>query len=961
MVEKGYRQIILERINALAELERIGWDYEPKGNNEVLIRCPFPGHTDKNPSASLNIYKNVWKCYTAGCQGKGDIILLLSLIAKVDIKTIKVDLSTRYNLEVIKVINPEVIDKFHDAIWKAGPLLQELYKRGIGNDLIRKARLGYSKGRITIPIFNEAGQVINLRRYLPGATTKKYTHTPGYKTITFYLPEQLKYDTIWICGGELKALAISPHLNKISIGAVAVTGGEGTWNKELTRKIQNKTVYIVMDIDAPGVKAAKTVASQIKGSVTSVFIITLPLDIQKFPKGDINDWLVYKKPKQEDIKNVINLAEKFEFHYSEFNDTNGQLPVEINLGGAVHPDNVGKLMRLNGIISGIDVIPFMIPKDIKVFCSQDQPNCHKCPVSSFQFAEEGIKLTIKDDSYGILDIFTSPRDKQRNPIKNALGIPYCKTVHFKVSSYYSVYESRLTPQLNLRNENNSDYRVQPGIIVTTKEIELNTPYSLTGKLYPHPKTQQAQLVINKIVPTNDSLNSCTITKNELGLLKIFRPQNWSLEDIKIQLNILYSDLEANVTRIYKRRELHLALDLTWLSPLYFEFDGRQQNGWVNLLIIGDSAQGKTETSLRMMEHYGLGIRHDCKNASVAGLLGGVEQMGQRRFISWGIVPSNDRKLVILEEIKGASKEVISQLTDMRSSGMAEITKIERRKAHARTRLIMVSNPRSDRPMASYNFGLDAIKELIGAPEDIRRYDLAIILSNKDISSFELNKLTSHRPIIDHVYTKELCKLIVLWAWTRKSEQIVFDSGAIEECLDSAIKLCNMFSEEIPLVDRATIRFKIARLSIALAARTFSTDVTLENIVVKKCHVQYITEFLIILYSSSSFGYDNYTKAIEFQNEVVDPIEVTKRILETLHPKDLIDHLLNSTHLTHVDFGDWTELDRDGARTLVSFLVRKHALKRDKMVYHKTIGFIELLRKIKVEKKKELNNEVGIKF
>ena len=532
---------------------------------------------------------------------------------------------------------------------------------------------------------------------------------------------------------------------------------------------------------------------------------------------------------------------------------------------------------------------------------------------------------------------------------------------YKVNSYYSVYESRLTPQLNLRNENTSDYRVQPGVIVTTEDVELNTPYSLVGKLYPDPKTQQAQLVINKIVPTNDSLNSCTITKNELEQLKIFRPQEWSLESIKEQLNILYSDLEANVTRIYQRRELHLALDLTWLSSLYFNFDGRQQNGWVNLLIIGDSAQGKTETSLRLMEHYGLGIRHDCKNASVAGLLGGVEQMGQKRFISWGVIPSNDRKLVTLEEIKGATKEVLSQLTDMRSSGMAEITKIERRKAHARTRLIMISNPRSDRPIASYNFGLDVIKELVGAPEDIRRYDLAIILSNKDISSIELNRLTSHRPMVDHKFTNDVCKLIILWSWTRKEEQIQFEIGAIEQCLASAIKLCDIFSEEIPLVDRATVRFKIARLAVALAARTFSSDESLETIVVRQCHIEYIEYFLIKVYSSNSFGYDNYTKAIEFQNEVVDLDEVTKRIIETLHPKDLIDHLLNNTHLSPVDFSDWTELDRDGTRGLISFLVRKHALKRDKMVYHKTIGFIDLLRKIREEKKDVLNNQVEIKF
>ena len=960
----AFSQIIIERINALAELDLIGWAYEPIGNSEVKIKCPFPGHADSNPSASLNTDKNVWKCYASGCNGKGSIITLLSLISQVDKKTILLQLSERYDLEVIKTISIERIEEYHQAIWKSGPFLQDLEKRAIGKDLIREARLGYNNGRITIPIFNSSGQVINLRRYLPGAKTNKFTHAKGFKTLAIYQPKQLKYDTLFICGGELKALAIRPLANSINIGAIAITGGEGTWDKEFTKLIVGKTIYIVMDIDGPGKKASNEIASQIKGSVQNVLISLLPLDIEEFPKGDMNDWLFHKKPTSEDLKKLLSDSKPFEFmtEFESLDMGNGEVVLETTLSLATDPKNIGLSVRMSGVISGIDLIPFMLPKDVRVHCPQDQPNCHKCPMRSYTFTEEeGTMVEIPNDSYGVLELFNTPKDKQKKPIQISLGIPDCKPVCFKVVTYYSVYEARLTPHLSLRNIATENYRVQPSLIVTTEDLEMNMPYTLTGRVYPDPKTQQAVLVINKLKPTSDSLNSCLITQDELEALKIFRPKNWDVESIEKQLEKLYSDMERNVTRIYGRRDLHLSIDLAWCSVLYFNFDGRQQNGWLNLLIIGDSAQGKTETSLRLMEHYGLGIKHDCKNASVAGLLGGVEQMGQRRFIMWGIIPSNDRKLVILDELKGASKEVISQLTDMRSSGIAEITKIERRKAHARTRLIMISNSRSSRAISSYNFGVESIRELIGAPEDVRRYDLAIVLSNKDIPPSELNMLLSDRPHVEHIFSNELCKLNILWAWTRKKEQIHFENEAISQCLESAIQLCNMFSEDIPLVDRATIKFKVARLSIALAVRTFSTNEELNVVIVRKCHILYIAKFLISMYARDSFGYDRFTDSIKFQNTVIDKEDVVKKLLEVLYPQALIDHLLNSNEISSVDIGDWCDLDMDGTRSLISYLVRKHALKREGRFYLKTIGFIELLRKLNKEKKTNLVPKVEIEL
>jgi DNA primase len=99
----------IEAINALAELERMGWKYEPQGDAEVKTPCPV--HDDKDPSVSLNVKKNLWTCYS--CGAKGDVVSFLAHATGVERQTMLVDLGSRYDLEDQKQINPRVVEKFH--------------------------------------------------------------------------------------------------------------------------------------------------------------------------------------------------------------------------------------------------------------------------------------------------------------------------------------------------------------------------------------------------------------------------------------------------------------------------------------------------------------------------------------------------------------------------------------------------------------------------------------------------------------------------------------------------------------------------------------------------------------------------------------------------------------------------------------------------------------------------------
>ena len=339
-----------------------------------------------------------------------------------------------------------------------------------------------------------------------------------------------------------------------------------------------------------------------------------------------------------------------------------------------------------------------------------------------------------------------------------------------------------------------------------------------------------------------------------------------------------------------------------------------------------------------MDHYRLGEKVDCKNATPAGLLGGLTQIGKKWFVSWGVIPAHDRRLVVMEELKGLPQDSIAKLTDMRSRGIAEIPKIEKRRAHARTRLIALSNPRSDRPMATYSQGVLAIKELIGTLEDIRRFDMALIVSGEDVSARTINDLQLKTMNVEHQYTSELCNKLILWAWT--VDQVVFEEPRY--LIERSIQLCERFDASIPLIDSGSMRFKLARLAAALAARTYShRDHKL--LYVRNCHVDYMAMTLERVYSQPSFGYLEYSQSHQEMEYGMDEEEARNVLMSVPNPEILVKHMLHRNGYDRQDFMDWTGYDQDMVQSFISQLTQQNALKRFSQTYYPTPPLLSVMR------------------
>lgn len=930
-------------ISALAELERVGIDFDVISDDEVKVKCPF--HDDQTPSCSVNVRKNVFKCYA--CGSDGDLVTFLAKVLKTTRRVMWEDLSSRYALEDVKIIDASAVERWHEAVWSAKPLLKELYARGVTDEVIRARRLGYDGSRITIPVYNEAGLVVNVRRYLPGAPGKdKMRNKRGHGRGRLYPIEQLKYQTVVLCGGEIKAAVTAHYLNPNNIGAIASTIGEGNWEPEFNKSFAGKRVYVCYDVDETGKRGADSICARLKKDVSWIGRIDLPLDADKYPHGDVNDYFGQENKTAKDFLALIAATDEWQ-QSVQFNEFDGGEITDLHVSQASNAAYTGKRIRVNGNIAAMDTAPYVIPKRVRITCDRNQDGCSLCPVFAGTADDRGsVILDLHPESPAILEMVAAPRAAQREALISGLHLPSCKSAEFAATEYYNVEDVRLSPQLEISSRAAEEV-MQPALCIGNN-LEMNECYTLTGRMYPHPKNQQAVLLVSESQTSKDALSSYSPSDAALRELQAFQPTGNTLDAIREKLDAIYADMSANVTHIFERQPLHFVVDLTYHSVLLFNFDGKLTKGWVETLIAGDSSQGKSETILRMMQHYDLGERIECKNATVAGLLGGLQQMGSRWFVTWGVIPTHDKRLVVLEEIKGTSTEVIGKLTDMRSSGVAEIPKIEKRRTHARTRLIMVSNPRSDRPLSMYNFGIEAVKELIGGLEDIRRFDTVLLVSAEQIEASRLNMLQQHRPRVPHSIRSDMCRNLVLWAWTRTPEQIIITPEAHASILTESVRLCSLFTEIVPIVDRGSMRFKLARLAIALACRLFSTDDG-QRVVIQPAHAQYVAQFLESTYSERVFGYKDFSDAVNMSNTLLSTEQLKKAILQAPFPSDLVKQLLYTNEIELRDICDWCGWDRNEGVQLLSLFVRKHALQRDKHSYRKSPKFIEFLKELLVSK------------
>lgn len=917
-------------------LDKLEIEYHSNGKFARIL-CPF--HDDHDPSGTINVEQQTFKCQACGASAS-----LLGLVAtKLNVKeaALRQSLEKFGLLEANSVLPASLIAAWHADLMCDATKLQFLTKKkGLSEEVLKRHNIGFSEDRYTIPVYDANGVIINVRKYSAENKTHKVTnHLKKSGAATRLYPRMHDYpDTVIITEGEFKALL----LIELGFFAVTSTGGARDWPKDSNHLFENRHVAIIYDIDKDGRRSAKQLANVLFTLAKSVRVVEIPLDEAEFPTGDITDWVVEKHATADDIKTLINNTEPFRPQTLDASigiEEDDSSIIDLHLARTSEGKYNGKLIRASVTVSAKDTAPYLVPKRLKVTCTRDSEHCSFCPILRNQ--EDSPEYDLNLTRATALTMIDVAGDKKPVVLRAALQIPQkCKSHVITELATENIEEVRIIPTLD--HDSVEDDQVVRRAYYVGHGIRTNAAYDIVGRVVPEHKTQHATILIKDAKPKADNLEAFEL--KDPTIIEKFKPEEWTLESLTAKLDSIYEDLERNVTRIYMRRDLHIFIDLIYHSVLYASFQGRVVKAWAEGIICGDTGQGKSETIRWLMKHYGLGVKLDAKGASVAGLLGGVQETSKRWFVTWGSIPLNDRRLIALEELQGMSIEVMKALTETRSSGKVIITKIVTANTQARTRILAVGNPRTTRTISEYNFGAEAVKELAGTGEDLRRFDMGMVVASGEVPNDIVNK--ERKPPGNIIYDSESCQQLVLFAWSRTSEQIIMEPGTEKEILDAATEMGKKYSSNIPLVEPADQRHKIFRLAIAIAVRSGSIEE--DCVVVRKCHVQYVKLFLYRIYDTDAMGYKQYSAAINRTKDLTNPEEVRKVVKSLPHTNDIIAAFLETDKFDIFALQDWFEWDKEPTRTIVSKLMRLGALKRARASYIKTAGFIALLREMAVE-------------
>ena len=815
----------------------------PSESGEWYMRCPF--HNDGTRSASLNMETGQWYCHA--CAIGGTVKQLMELD-----NDDSPDAPFEYDEDDSKpaaISYGSVLGYSSSLMANKKALSKLMRRRNLELEILESMAIGWDEGQsaYTIPVFGLDDAILNVRRYQldPADDRRKIWSVKGYGSPDLYPMEQLEHETLVVCEGEWDALATI----QAGIPAVTRTGAAKVWKSKWNHWFADKTVYVIHDMDDAGQQGNRLVYNDLRDVAAACHIIKLPYEVTEKHGKDLSDY--WEDHDAGDFWQMI--AEQVEVAPEQ--------PVEadvVSINESLTNDLMGKRVAMTVTVDGKSRDDYIIPNEVQLSCSMNfGQRCEVCPMNDLNGE---MLLQIEPHERTILRMVGAPEDSLMKELaRRADIVPGCKVFRADIVKSQHVSEFNVQPNIDEFTEERSTHSTR-NVTVVENELGhkmLNSTVRIEGTIYPHPKDQKNTFLVDSVQKVETSVDRFELTDDVYLRLEKFQTEGSPLAKM---LDVA-EDLSSNVTRIYMRPEMHVFMDLVFHSVISWDFNNQYEpRGWLDALVIGDSRTGKSEAAERLRAHYRVGQMTTGENSSFAGLVGGVKQVfGNKWEISWGIIPLNDRRLIIMDEVSSLSVEDLGRMSSLRSSGEAVIGKIEGGSTLARTRLLWLSNPREGHPVSYYHHAYEAINVLMGQREDVARFDMAMAVTNEDVAA-ELINVTNTSS--DPFYDQQSCHDLLGWVWSRTRDQVVWEPGVEEYIIkDLAMKMGRLYSETpVPLVQAANVRMKIARIAVAMAARTFSHHPEDEEILyVTKQHARDAAKFLDIIYKRPSFGYRSASK------------------------------------------------------------------------------------------------------
>jgi len=531
--------------------------------------------------------------------------------------------------------------------------------------------------------------------------------------------------------------------------------------------------------------------------------------------------------------------------------------VEVTLFNAFDIENQGKRLYINAEAIGRNDDTIAVPDEIEVWCDQSGINrCEGCPLNE---CKDGITVKLTAKTKNILTWLEPSVASTKNRIISMLHLPtqrICTSWRYKITQK-NCETIMLAPLVTNSFEREDRYIRQQAYYLGFGLLP-NTSYTFSGYLHINDKTMKKRLVLDKAEPLKDTLSSFVFTDEMKEQSKIFRPVDGQTYAIKH--NHIVDTFAYNHIRVWGRSLLIKMVDLAFHSVNKFWFQRELVNGWIDLLIIGDTGQGKSKIVESLMELYNLGIKVSGESAKRTGLTYTIPMTGKEQpYIVWGVIPRYNGRLVAVDELDSLIKSGnFSELTDVRSSGKVVVTQTVFGQANAQTRMIWITNAVGRKTMKSYGFPVMAINDLIRQRQDVRRFTAAVGVASGQVDDSIINADIDELKVYNDIYSGEVCHNHLLWVWNLKPDDIIIEKSVEQTILALSNSMCQEYIPAVPLIEPGDFRFKLAKFSIAAAARMDSRDG--DKLIVTDEAVKYTYDFLNEVYSDEAMNYFGYSVA-----------------------------------------------------------------------------------------------------
>lgn len=820
------------------------------------VVCPACGRSDTQPSLRVNANSGSYKCFRCGASSSD--LSLDEFVKCPQSPTLRKahDEDTKKRGSDVPPLTDGLIDRYHRFLMDSPSVVSDVErKRGWHKSTLERLRIGWDGGHLWIPIVVR-DRLVNAKLYDPFRRAKikslHYANEVNLERTVAWVPfgeRSLEgHSSVWWFEGEPDGILAA----QMGFPAALVVGGAGTWCDDVLAVTGSRRAVLCYDADGAGRRGARVVAARMKaGGVKEVVDIEIPLSSSEF--NDFTDAVMKDHRDQLWFKDLSRGEQRSEVDRPE-------PVVTVKLGGGVP----GERVMVRAHVIGAHMVPLLVPQSVMARCRMDwkpDRDCRSCPVAD---QSGSLRLDVDMESPQLMQLCVTRASSLDLELKGQSGVPIrCPRVEFDVATYLQVQYVKISPPMGDRHGGDTTMRaamcVRPAD-GSPPPVRPNQLYDFIGRIRPDVVSNEWTLLTSESVPAEDDVGSFNLTPQVYGdLTGAFNPSAWTVDAVEAVISAEERSLSRHVTRIYGRDNVLRAIDLTYHSVIGFSFKGSPvTRGWMSIGGIGDTRVGKTEMFVAYHRYVGFGeIVIEPSNTTFAGLVGGLQQVGtgdKSWVVTWGLIPTNDRGLVIVDECSSMSTDDIGRMSGMRSSGVAQLIKIRQATTQARTRLVMFGNPRGNSvSLASYATPVEGLMDLIGAPEDVARFDYALGVKmglDKNVADDDLGD----QPLpVDAGLRRDL----VRFAWSRSRDDVKWEPGAEKLCCDLASLMIKDYDYSIPLVEPSEQDLRIARVAVAAAVRTFSSD---ENgvVLVRNCHVEFAVRVMRAAFDGE-LGYDQYSR------------------------------------------------------------------------------------------------------